>query len=174
MSGGVNVCGHHFFPVLSICIMERREGISFARPRGMTLQGQRGVVLRLCSRRLSYTLSKRSAFAMRPIPNLDFLQTLLGVFWLRRNDPTESPQTTDMVRRPNVPVYSTTAAAELIKGCAPRRRDCSISENRTTIDRDSCRCGRKHSLQYCPEVAFRQLAAAIRVMPGARIHRQTR
>ncbi|KAL8843853.1 MAG: hypothetical protein Q9176_001815 [Flavoplaca citrina] len=28
--------------------------------------------------------------------NLDFWQTLLGVFWLRRSNPTVSPQTTDM------------------------------------------------------------------------------
>lgn len=29
--------------------------------------------------------------------NLDFLQTWLGVFWIRREDPADSPYITDMV-----------------------------------------------------------------------------
>lgn len=29
--------------------------------------------------------------------NLDFLQTWLGVFWIRRRDPADSPRITDMV-----------------------------------------------------------------------------
>lgn len=51
---------------------------------------------------------------------LDFWTTLLGVFWLRRSDPMDSPQTTDMVCL-NPLVYSTMKAAKMTKGCTPRR-----------------------------------------------------